>query len=197
MLATAAHRTGSPPKTTKAKRSWVSVVLVLAIVLAGMAVVAAEARAGSFSDEFPKMVLMKDDTRLQGGRLNYADWHWYEAGEWQEIYADGPFPCPRADLVRAGSGLHIKLNKPERPASFKILAYKEAVEGFPSGESRRLDTKLRRIERDGKTVGWNVFFRVNRPDRHYYLETYATWARVPGTHISWGHEALNYHVKTR
>jgi hypothetical protein len=48
----------------------------------------------------------------------------------------------------------------------------------------------------GKTVAWDVFFWVNRPDRHYYLETHGRWERVPGTHISYGNESWHFHVKT-
>jgi hypothetical protein len=76
------HERGSTPiKKQQTRRLWTALVLIVTMALATVVVVAVEAKAGSFSDEFPKMVLMKGDTRLQGGRLNYADWHWYEAGE--------------------------------------------------------------------------------------------------------------------
>ncbi len=181
----------------KRGRLWLSVVLVLGLVLASISVVAAQAHAGSFSDEFPKQVLMKGGTQLQDGYLNYGDWHWYEDGQWNGIYADyGPWP--HAVVVRAGSKLHIRINKPERPAIYRIRAYKQDAEnpGWPVGKGRVLNTTFKRVERDGKTVGWNVFFRVNQPDRHYYLESYGRWARVPGTHISYGIESLHYHLKT-
>jgi hypothetical protein len=124
------------------------------MALASIAIVAAQAHAGSFSDECPKQVLMKSATVLQHGRLYYGSWHWYEAGEWNRVDADGLGGFPRADAVRAGSRLHIRTNKPERPASFRIRAYKK-VDQFstPIGTGRLLNTTFRRVERDGKTVG--------------------------------------------
>ena len=183
---------GTPRK--HAKQLLMTFMLVLAMALA---VVAAKAQAGSFSDESPEQVLMKGTTVLQHGKFYYSTWHWYEAGEWNKVHADGIGGFPRADTVRAGSRLHIKLNKPERPATFRIRAYKK-VDQFsnPIGTGRLLNTTLRRVERDGKTVGWNVLFRVNEPNRHYYLEASGRWERVPGTHISYGSRHENFHVKT-
>ena len=179
----------------KCRRLWLSVVLAVALTLAGVAVVAATAEAGSFSDGFPKQVLMKGGTKLQDGDFDYGGWHWYEAGEWKEIYGDyGEWP--HAVTVRAGSKLHIRINKPERPAVFRIKAYNKGEHGWPVGKGRDLNTTFKRVERDGKTVGWNVFFRVNRPASPYYLETYGRWARVPDTHISYGYESWHFHVKT-
>jgi hypothetical protein len=55
---------------------------------------------------------------------------------------------------------------------------------WPIGEGRRLNTTLRGVERDAKTVAWDVFSRVNRPDRPYYLDTYGTWKGVPGCYYT-------------
>lgn len=200
MLKTAAHRIGSPPKKTKAKRLWVSVVMVLAMALAGIAVVATEAQAGSFSDRAPHPALMKGQKVLQHGKFNYSGWNWYEAGKWNLVYADGLGNYPRDGvLVRAGSRLHLKINKPEKPAIFKVIAYRNDREhpGWPLGEGRSLDTTLRPMKRDDKTVGWNAYFYVNRSDHHYLLETQGIWEEVPGTHISYGEDSMHYHVKTR
>jgi hypothetical protein len=54
------------------------------------------------------------------------------------------------------------------------------------------------VEQDGKTVGWEAFFRVNQPDRHYYIDVYPVWEEVPGTHISYGDDTAYWlHVRTR
>jgi hypothetical protein len=186
----------------KTKRSWLLVVLVLAVVLATLALVTATAQAGSFEDTPPKAVLMKGATVLQTGRTGSSCWTSYEegSGNWVGLCVDKIYTFPHAgDLLRAGTKMHIRLNKSQQPESFVITAY----EGFdreqmgPIGEGRRLATNLRRVERDGKTVGWDVFFRVNQPDRHYYLTTGGTWKRVPGTHISYGDGTWFFHVKTR
>ncbi|MDQ3913428.1 MAG: hypothetical protein M3305_16990 [Actinomycetota bacterium] len=172
-------------------------MLVLTMAMATIAVVEAEAQASSSSDGFPKTVLMKGDTELQNGRFYYGTWHYYEAGSWNTVFADGFYSFPRADVVRAGSTLHIRINKPQRPERFAIKAYPRLDEnGMPEGESQRLDTTLRRVERGGETVGWDVFFRVNDDNRHYYLESGGRWERVPGTHISYGTSHENFHVKT-
>jgi|tagenome__1003787_1003787.scaffolds.fasta_scaffold20981624_3 hypothetical protein len=178
-------------------RALVLVVMVATMALAGTAIVAAEAQAGSYSDGFPEQVLMKGKTVPQDGYLYYGNWNWYEAGEWNTVNADGLGDYPRADTVRAPSKLHIKIDKPERPATFRIRAY-EKVDRWSNliGTGKLLHTTFKRVERDGKTVGWNVFFRINRPDRHYYLQTYGRWARVPDTHISYGDLSLHYHLKT-
>jgi hypothetical protein len=185
--------------TTKiiASKTLVLVMIIATMALAGIAIVAAEARAGSFSDGFPKQVLMNGATVLQDGSFYYGTWNSYEAGEWNQVHADGIGGFPQADTVRAGSRLHIKTNKPERPASFRIRAYKQVGQfSTPIGTGRLLNTNFRRIQRDGQTVGWNVFFRVNEPNRHYYLETGGRWEREPGTHISYGNSHENFHVKT-
>jgi hypothetical protein len=188
-----------PQHDTQFRKPWrMSFIMVmLAIALASAGVVAAEAHAaGSFSDEFPKTVLKKGRTVLQSGRFYYGTWHSYDAGGWSVVHADGIGGFPAADLVRAGSRFHIKIIKPERPDVFRIIAYKRVEQGQPLGEGRHLATTFRRVERDGKTVAWNVFFRVKQPDRHYYLETFGRWERVPGTHISFGSSVRNFHLKT-
>ena len=102
----------------------------------------------------------------------------------------------RAVPVPAGSTLHIRLYKPQRPDRVQL------VEGFDEnarsvfGWGRPLDNSLRPVERDGKTVAWDVFFRVKGPDRHYYLGIWVSWERVPGTHISYGDRGWGFHVRT-
>jgi len=100
---------------------------------------------------------------------------------------DAVYGFPRADVVGAGSKLHIRLNKPQRPAAFRIRAYKEVDRwSNPIGTGRLLHTTFGRAERDGKTVGWNVYLRVKESGRHYYLESSGNWKEVPGSHISYG-----------
>jgi hypothetical protein len=77
-------------------------------------------------------------------------------------------------VVGAGRRLHVRLRKPERPSSLKIYASKTKF-----GPERRLQRTLRPVEQDGKTVGWEAFFRVGRPDSHYYLDVRSTWDEEP------------------
>ena len=78
--------------------------------------------------------------------------------------------------------------KAERPA-VRINAHprlKDAEVGSktPAGQRQKLKAVLRPVKQGGKTVGWDAFFRVNEPGRHYYLVVTAEWERVPGTHTS-------------
>lgn len=192
------YRSRATPRNYTTRAWMVFMMLVLAMALASMAVVATEAQARSSFYGFPKQVLMKGKTVLQNGSFYYGTWHWYKAGEWNTVHAGGFGDFPRADLVRVGSWLHVRVNKPQRPERFTIIAYPRVNQyGVPDYEKKqRLDAILRRVERDGKTVAWDVFFWVNRPDRHYYLETHGRWERVPGTRISYGNESWHFHVKT-
>jgi hypothetical protein len=178
------------------------VALAVALALAMLAVFAAEARAGSFGSRPPSAVLMKGATVLQTGQRGSFCWTHYDegVGKWRYVCGDAPYMFPRAhDFLRAGTRLHIRLGKPQRPEKFMITAYGGFDKGqkWPIGKGRRLDTNLRRVERDGKTVAWNVFFRVNEPDRHYYLDTIGLWESVPGTHTSYGDASYSFHVRTR
>ena len=89
--------------------------------------------------------------------------------------------------------------KPERPEKFRITAYRgfDKKDKWPVGKGRRLNTVFEPVKRDGETVAWDVYFRVNQPDRHYYLDTFAVWGQVPNTHVSAGDATYTFHVKTR
>jgi len=153
-----------------------------------------------FEDPSPNAVLMKGPVVLQK-EIGTGGWYYYDEGGWNgvvlETFIAGYF-LPRADLVSAGTKLHIRIDKPPRPERLWITAH----EGFDReqkrfiGEGRRLDTTLRRVQRDGKTVAWDVFFHVNRPHQHYYLKTFGAWKRVPGTHSTYGSGSWTFHVKT-
>jgi hypothetical protein len=173
----------------RTKRVWVYVVLVLAMALSALAVVATQAQAVRYSDP----VLMKGQTVLQHGVFAYSHWYFYENGSWCSVYADGPgmdmvlSEYPRAAIVGAGRKLHIRLNKAQRPARFTIKDHRTG---------RHLESTLRRVQRDGKTVAWDAYFHVNRPGHNYYLDTRVVWKPVEGTHISYGYMVHLFHVKT-
>lgn len=89
------------------------------------------------------------------------------------IYAPG---FPEVDRVAAGSELSARIFKPQRPDSFEVVAYPKAdKEGLPAGRARLLPVALERVVRDGRTVGWDAVFTVDRPDKNYYLATEGHW----------------------
>ena len=176
------------------RRLWMTFMVVLTMATAAIAVGTAGAQASSSSETFPKTVLMKDNTELQNGRFIYGTWHYYEAGSWNTVFADGFYGFPPSDVVRAGSTLHIRIDKPQRPENFTITAYPRLDENGMSGdgERQRLATTLRRVERDGKTVAWDAYFRLKRPDRHYYLGAFGVWKGSRGSSDAY----WQFHVKT-
>ena len=189
-------------------RALALVAMVAAMALATLAVFAsfAEARAtagatGSFGHRPPKAVLMKYESVLQVRGDGCAHWYFYKNGEWEyRIPFDylGCYSPPKADEVGAGRRLHVRLAKPERP-SVRILAYPKLNErtGKPSGQRRVLKDTLRPVKRGGEAVGWEAFFRVNEPERQYYLRASTVWERVPGEHVSYGHAIYDFHLETR
>src|SRR4028119_601051 len=89
----------------KIKRSWLLVVLVLAVGLATLALVTATAQASSFEDTPPKAVLMKGATVLQTGRTGWSCWTSYEegSGNWVGLCVDKIYTFPRANIIKADS----------------------------------------------------------------------------------------------
>jgi hypothetical protein len=173
--------------------------LAVAIALATLALFAAQARAGSFANGPPQAILMKGSYAIQVRRVEAAHWYLYEHGRWVETYIDSfDFAYPKADAVKAGRMLTVRLGKPQRPSTVRITAYPRLdANGDHAGHAQQLKPTLARVERGGKTIAWDVFFRVNRPDRQYYLDLSPAWERVPGTRASYGDEILYLlHVRT-
>jgi hypothetical protein len=141
----------------------------------------------------PKTVLYMGERELQTGRLGSYCWSAPSGAARCVDVAELRYPA--ADSVRAGSTLHVRILNPQRPEEFSISAYRKIDEwGFPAGRTRRLGTSLRRVVEDGQTVAWDVFFRVNEPGRHYYLDAFGDW-EVGGE--GGGDASWNFHVKTR
>jgi hypothetical protein len=201
--------TGTVPSKPRGTASWgwafllTLVAVALAAALGVVSLPLAQAASSSYDDP-PSRVLMKGSTVLQKGRMGSHCWSYYDDGRPVGYCADYVYNFPRrAVLLRAGSTLHIRIDKPQRPDRVQVVAYpgldrkNPAPTAAPIGKGRRLDTTLRGVQRDGKTVAWDVFFRVSQPERHYYLDTWVVWERVPGTRISYGDLAWTFRVKTR
>ena len=202
MLETMLSHRKVPQRGKEIRRSLRLGALALAAALALVAVFAAEAWAGSFGPEPPEAVLMKYKTVLQVRGNDGGKWYYYQGSGWSYIIYDDnldEYFFPEPQTVGAGRRLHVRLRKPERPSAVELNAYPRVGEhGYPSGQRRQLQRTLRPVKKDGETVGWEVFFRVNQPDKHYYLVVRSAWERVPGTRISYG-EDISYglHISTR
>ena len=202
---------GTTTSAKKAKRLWMKVMMVLAMALASIAVFAVQAQAGSSFDPRPPNEVLFKGGALQTGDMHLYGWNYYQPPD--EYYPDGRFvhydggyagdyAWPRADVVQAGSRLRIRINKPQRPAIFRIEAYPRLFgggEGIPYWDKEQTlkHSSFTAVKRDGKTVAQNVTFLVKEPGRHYYLVASGRWQSVPDTHISYGRSQVLFHVRTR
>jgi hypothetical protein len=169
---------------TNAQR-WLPMVLLLLGLLVVLMFLAGVQRheAQALAAHPPDAVLKEEARKLQEGHLvSYC---------WGVTCADGFSRYPAAVRVDAGSRLHIRLYENERPDRVSLKSSPS-----PDGQWRRIDTALRRVERGGETVGWDVSFRVNRPDRHYYLDVFGIWKSDAGGR-AYGDAYWEFHVKTR
>ncbi len=85
----------------------------------------------------------------------------------------------RYDTVRAA--LHYRGDGP---------TIKAVRERFWSSEA-----SLRRVVEDGRTVAWDAFFRVDRPDVPYYLSTFGLWKDADGS--GYQDASWTFRVQTR
>jgi hypothetical protein len=157
-----------------------SVVLVLAL-LSGCLLAGIQEPVRALASHPPDAILKQGNRILQNGRLiSYC---------WINGCADGVSHYPSAVLVEPGTRLYIRISENQRPEEFSLAARRS-----PGGQWRRIDTTLRRVERDGKTVAWAAYFRLQRPDRQYYVDAFGVWkddgGRVRGD-ASW-----QFHLKT-
>ena len=89
--------------------------------------------------------------------------------------ADGFPRYPRAALVEASDRLVLRIHYPAKPEAWFLRAYRAIIRhehyDEPVGEAQRIPFKMRPYRVDGKVRAWNLIFRVEEPNRHYYLDT--------------------------
>jgi hypothetical protein len=116
---------------------------------------------------------MKYKTILQVQSNAGGTWYYHQGTGWNFTVYDnfGQYTFPEPDTVGAGRRLHVRFEKPQRPSAVVINAYPRVGEnGYRlSGQRRQLKRTIRPVKQDGESVGWDVFFRVNQSERHYYL----------------------------
>ncbi len=175
----------------------VAVVTALTAGLVGVLLLA-QAPAQAHDHRIPQTVLKKGAKEQPGTLVKESSWDRLvedDLCENQNAFYRTRFP--ETDAVAAGAKLRVHISKRQRPDSFKIAAYRALdEEGEPSGEARLLKRTLERVVVDGKTVGWDAVFSVNRPSRDYYLIAEGLWKDREGC----GNEQFAYwsfHVKTK
>ena len=191
MAATVCRRRRSPT-TKRTAALWLSVALAVALAVALLGVASTRSVAEEASEPTPpEAVLLKGDQVLQRGSLAAFDWENPPVGA-NEDYAAR---YPGADRVAAGRTLHIRVYEPQQPSRFKIFAYRKP---YDYGNERLLRTSMRPVvDGGGDTVVWDVFFKVRRPDRHYYLDAFGIWKPLPGDNDGYQDAVWLFHVRTR
>jgi hypothetical protein len=178
---------------------WRWALALLAAMTVGLfGVLLAQGPAQAHDHRIPQAVLMKGAKELQAGTLvKESSWdRFVEDGVCENQNAFYRMRFPETDSVAAGSKLRVRISKRQGPDSFEIAVYRMLDEnGQPSGEARLLKRTLERVVVDGKTVGWDAAFSVNRPSRDYYLIAEGLWQDREGC----GNKQFAYwsfHVKT-
>ena len=145
----------------------------------------------------PAAVLMKGEKELQKGRLGSYCW---PQSEVSVVCSDTPreFNDPRTTPhVGAPSTLHIRIHLAARPEGVELRWGHRVKErggiDIIVNKSRPRATYLRRVQKEGETVAWDVFFRVKRPDKHYYLSFSSFWEGNDND----GDAYWSFHMKTR
>jgi hypothetical protein len=176
------HLNKERSKRMKKRALLQSASMALALVLlSGVFLAGVQGQAQALASHPPDALLKQGNKILQDGRLiSYC---------WIDGCADGVSRYPSAVLIEPGTRLHIRLSENRRPERFSLTSSRS-----PDGQSRRIDTTIRRVERDGKTVAWDAYFRLERPDRHYYLGAFGVWKNLSGTVR--GDAYWQFHLKT-
>lgn len=186
-------RHGTPPS---GRRAAILAMLAVAALSAAL-LLATQTPAQALGDEPPVTVLRQGNEVFQRGILGSNCWDSPDGeggsvSRCEEVVAS----YPKADRVKAGSVLRVRIFEAEKPDFVSLGAYRKVDdEGSPADEGQRLRTSLRPVARSGRTVAWDVVFQTNRPDRHYYLTLFGRWEDEDG--FTAGDAVWNLHVKTR
>jgi hypothetical protein len=178
-----------------------ALALLLACGVALVVVLVVQQPASAHDHRLPKAVLMKGKQELQTGR-KVEEFTWaFPSRSGSACFVDeGTFPFgfpEQAASVAADSKLKMRIYKIQKPDTFSITAYSRLKgTGEPvSATGRLLETSLEAVIRDGRTVAWDVLFRVDRPDTDYYLVSEGHWKDRDCSNIDqFAH--WSFHVKT-
>src|SRR4051812_25267617 len=158
--------------------------LAVSTASATLAIFAAEAQAtartseASFDSLPPKTALMKGPEVLQRPQsFEGGEWFYYKDGEWQGVVFDnfGHHFFRKAVVLKKGTRLHVRILKPERPNIQVNSHTRKGKNGLLVGPNQSLQHTFKRVERNGKTYAWDVFFRVGQSEHNYHVVLHASW----------------------
>ncbi len=166
----------------KRRASQLVFVALASVLIGGAFLAGVQERAQALEPRPPDAILKQGDRTLQDGhRIAYC-WTRGCVDNFEDMY-------PSAVVVEPGAQLRIRLTENKRPRQFSLESSRSR-----DGSSRRVDTTLRRVVRDGRTVAWDAYFRLERPDRHYYLDAFGVWRDDGGRER--GDAYWQFHAKT-
>jgi hypothetical protein len=155
-------------------------VLAAVVGLVGIFLVGVQGQAKALEPHPPDATLKQNLRTLQGGHLvSYC---------WIGGCTDGLSRYPSDALVEPDTQLYIRLSENRRPKHFSL-----STSQTPDGRFRRIDTTLKRVVRDGKTVAWDAYFRLERPEHQYYMGASGVWKGAGGRR---GDAYWQFHAKT-
>jgi hypothetical protein len=144
----------------------------------------------------PDAVLMKAGKEIQKGRVGTYCWGTGDQGVCSDTfsYYTAPSNTPR---VGTPSTLRIRILYADRPERITLRWGHEIKKGdigvWIVDQSKPRPIRLERVQKAGKTVAWDVFFKVKRPGKHYYINFHANFrGGEEGGESQW-----SFHVKTR
>lgn len=152
------------------------------VILSGVLLAGIQAQAQALAPRPPDAILKQGDRTLQDGRRIAYCWTRGCVDNFEDMY-------PSAVVVEPGVQLRIRLTENKRPRQFSLTR-----SWSPDGQSRQIDTTLRRVVRDGRTVAWDAYFRLERPNRDYYLDAFGGWKDDGGRER--GDASWQFHAKT-
>ena len=143
--------------------------MVLALLLAGGVLLAGfQDQAKALSPHPPVADLKQENTKLQRAYRHSYCWIRRCVDNFEDNY-------PPAVTVEPDTRLYIRLSENWRPKKFTLK-----TSTSPNGRARQINTTLRPVVRDGKTVAWDAYFRLERPNRQYFLDAIGEWQGARG-----------------
>ena len=121
----------------------------------------------------PKTRLRANAQALQAGRL--ISYCWSSSGA-PGVCVDGVWAFPRAVPLPIRSPARIRIRIAQRPNGLRLRAARRTSPSrFRPPPFQRLAHRLQAHVREGRTVAWDVLFKLASEPRHYYLALDGRW----------------------
>ena len=154
--------------------------------LIAVSAIAVPAIAGT-PEEAPRATVRNGGERIQ--RAHLTAWCWPGDNGGMGCSEVSPMTWPRVDVVNAGSRIRLRMHWNRQPREAFVDSYRSiGRNGKPQDRGQNLESWIRPVKRDGKTLAWDVIFRVVQT-RHHYVKTIVRFRE--------GNLVWNAHVEAR